>query len=208
MATDVFPPFFEDLVEVRVEQTSQGVDCVSVLYIERDGAASFSAEAADIATILDDFYGTIALDTLGSFWSVVGYTMRDRSEANGEEVFIASAVVGNETAVALPLQTQLCITWKCLPSGRRYRGRTFLCGWTEDSNTTGGVPDSTVITLVEGAAETLIADLDAMGAGAGLKVLSRGSTSPPAPEAWEGFITPVTTSVVDTHWDILRSRRA
>lgn len=208
MATDIFPPYIEDLVEVRAEQTSHGVDLVNVFFVKRAGIDGFEDEAAGLATVFDTFYETLAGSSLGLFWAVTGYVMKDRSEADGQEVTISSAVVGDEVATALPLQTQLCITWRCTPSGRRYRGRTYIAGWTEDSNDSGGSPNDVARGVVATAAADLITDLRFGGAAAGLQVLSRGSTAPPAPVAWEGFATTVQTASVDDHWDVLRSRRS
>lgn len=203
----VFPPFFAELVEVRLQQTLPGgVDAVSVPFVVRSGVGTFAAETAEIVTAFTTFYETLDV-SLHPDWALNEIQTIDRSLANGQTLdYPITGVVGEETANALPTQTQMVMTLRTSNSGRRYRGRMFLAGWTEASNDDDGGINSAARATVAAAGQQLIDDLTADGHV--LVVLSRGNTSPPAPVAWSAFYTPVTSVRVDPEWDVLRSRRA
>lgn len=214
VTTDIFPPFIADLIECRVEGTSQGVDWLNVLYIKGDPGQAFSADCADAAASIFAFYEELAAEVTGDFWTCTGVTFLDRSAANGPELAAipGAPIVGDAAVEALPLQTQLCVTWRTANSGRRYRGRTYLNGFTTDNNSTTGEPATATITAVQTAVDNFLAALAADTQS--LQVLSRGKettlpdVAPASAPDWEGFATEVTSGLVRGGWDVLRSRRS
>lgn len=202
----VFPPFFPNLVEVRCEQTLPGnVDAVNVLFVERNGAGTFIDEADEIILTVIGFFSAFNA-SLHTTWSLDEIRCIDRSVASGpERIDFAPGVAGLLANHSLPTQTTMCVTWRTANSGRRYRGRTNLSGWTEGSNDDDGDINSAARGTVLTAAENLLAGL--VSNGHSLQILSRGNTSPPAPAAWTAFHTEVTSAAVNREWDVLRSRR-
>ena len=212
-STDIFPPFIDDLLECRVAGSNGGVSWLNVLYAFGDPGNSFITNAGVLAGSLFTFYEELAVEVMGNFWSVTDIQFLDRSVANGGELTATpgTPIVGDAALEALPLQTQLVVTWKTANSGRRYRGRTYLCGFTIDNNDGNGAPATATIDAVQLAADNLLTALD--GDNMSLAVLSRGKLTtnavPPEDPAtdWEGFATPVMTALVRGGWDVLRSRR-
>lgn len=204
----VFPPYFSGLMEARVEQIMpSGAEAVSVFYgvDDTDTTPDITRLELFAATIVEGFYEPIALASLSTQWQIQQVHAIARGGAAGQEAFYTTALAGSETADPLPSQTQLCVTWRTGITGRRYRGRTFVGGFTEDSNDTDGTPLPATIDVVQDAADALLAGLVAVDMQ--LVVLSRGATSPPAPAAWTAFNTPVAQATVNDEWDVLRSRR-
>lgn len=191
----VFPPFFEGLVEARVTQTGPtSSEMVNVLYFGRAGAAAFSVEALEIDSSLRQMYTTLATQSLSSQWRVTHIDYIDRSEADGESLTTNTDIIGANAGDALNSAFACCISWRTAQTGRRHRGRTFITGWAEASNSgTAHILDATV-TVVQNAANALLATL-ALDSHA-LVILSRVGQE----------LTQVTTATVDNRWDIQRRR--
>lgn len=211
--TDIFPPFIDDLIEFRVASTNQGVACLNVMYVLGDPLTPYGGNASSAALAIFAFFDDVSA-ALNSGWTCDNIISIDRSVANGEELLHTpvAPIVGALGTEVLPLQTQMCVTWRTANSGRRYRGRSYLGGWTVDANTATGELAAGTIALVQTAADDLLTALDT--ADQHLAVLSRGKVTtlpdvaPPSAPDWEGFATPVTNAIVRPGWDVLRSRRS
>lgn len=122
--------------------------------------------------------------------------LRDVRTANQPEFLDAAAAVpGTAAGDLLPLNTSLCLTLRTALAGRSFRGRTYLWGYTEASNTATG-------TILPGVGTTGIAWVNAIGSalsgnGMGLAVLSRHRS-----------VVNAVTSVQnrDSIWDTQRKR--
>lgn len=201
----VFPPYFPNLVEVRIAQTMPGgAAAVNVLYVERDGTDTFAIEGTEITNAFITLYTTLG-GTLSDQWSTDEVTVIDRSVAAGAQINTGVSIVGADTNDALPSQTQAVVTLKTGFTGRRYRGRVFIGGWGSANTDTDGEMIAAVPTFLLAEFGQLATDL--LVDGHVLQVLSRGNTAPPAPVAWTAFHTPVTSFAVNRRWDVLRSRR-
>lgn len=179
---------------------------LNVLGVVNTGAvvinqALTNAVAADIKAAFtssahaDDISTTITLASIG---------LRDiRSAAQPEFIDTGGAVAGTMALELLPPQTALCVTLRTALAGASYRGRVYLPGFAEGSNTTGGVAVGAVLAP---AVAFVAAIQDALAeVGLDLGVLSRPNDD--VVPAKPGWITPVTSIVVrDAVWDTQRRR--
>lgn len=140
-----------------------------------------------------ELHTTVALANVG---------LRDIRTANTAEfIDTGGATAGTSATDVLPLQTALCVTLRTALAGRSFRGRTYLCGYTEATNTAAGVKSSTTsaVTFITNIKSNLVT------VGLDLGVLSRPRVAPLTPSA--GFITVVTSIVArDAVWDTQRRR--
>lgn len=175
---------------------------VNVLHYDSNGDAINQTTANDLAVICEAALVTSNFeDTLANNFKLARITVRNLDVDNQPEYSAEVDHAGLVTADVLPLSTSLCITLRTALAGRRYRGRTYLTGFAEGSNSATG-------TCVAGSAEnarSFIEDIHgdiALGAaslspGDGLVVASFTG----------GFATPVTSIVVrDLVWDTQRRR--
>jgi len=103
-----------------------------------------------------------------------------------------SAITGTNNGANLSPATAACVSHKTALRGRRYRGRTYLAGFTENDNDDQGRFLAATATAVGAAFNALSTLLEAYGtAPATLAVVSRvGLVS-----------TPITNSTCDLEWD-------
>lgn len=191
----MFPPYLPNLVEVTaVGEMPNGDDYANVFYVlDTDPGAWGSARAAAIAAPFEEFFSEVDA-YLASGWSLSFFSLRDRSQAGGAVYEVPSAAAGAASGDPLPGQIALAVTWRTAQAGRRYRGRTYLGGFSEANSAAGGFPSSTMVTAIETSATDLIADL--AGISADLQVLSRVGE----------FSTEVTSAQVDSYFDTIRRR--
>lgn len=133
--------------------------------------------------------------------SLANVGLRDiRSASQPEFIDTGGAVAGGLAGDFLPPQIALCITLRTALAGARFRGRVYLCGYGEATNTAVGVINSTVasVNFVAGIKAALQANALDLG------VIHR-PTGAPTPSA--GFITTVNSIVArDAVWDTQRRR--
>jgi hypothetical protein len=102
----------------------------------------------------------------------------------------------------LPTQTTLTVKLRTPDATRRGRGRVFLSQFIETQNT-GGVPTSALVSAVNTAAAGLISSpFSTLPA---LAVLSKLGTG--TPEAPNPYMTTIQSAVSGSTWTVLRSRR-
>jgi len=120
-----------------------------------------------------------------------------------------AAVPGTAVGKPLPAATALVVSLKTGLRGRSYNGRTYIWGWAEGANDTGGGAS-----LAAAAAASKFLDDMKVAIGGGtpalnLAVLSRFTTPPggTAPvERPEPVVTPVASTPADQRWDVQRRR--
>lgn len=152
--------------------------------------------------IKSSFASTTYNAALGTAVSLANIGLRDIRSANQPE-FLDSGAAVNGTAAGdlLPPQTALCITLRTASAGRRFRGRTYLWGFTEAVNSAAGA--AVGVTVAVNFVSAIKSALQASGLDLG--VLSR--PNPNANPLNPGFVTPVTTIVTrDLVWDTQRRR--
>lgn len=128
--------------------------------------------------------------------------LRDiRTPSQSEYIDTGAAVLGTSANDLLPPQTALCITLRTAFAGASYRGRVYLPGFGEASNTVSGTAAGTTapVAFVTAIKAALIAN-----------ALDLGVISRPAPDAIParaGMINVVTAIVArDAVWDTQRRR--
>lgn len=131
------PLVVPDAVRVNLIWTMGGVDhMVNVLHYNVGGVIAIGqATADDLAADVLAAYNASNLSTYQANDFVLNrITVRDLRQANQPE-FSADVNSGGVSAGdPLPLATSLVVTLRTNLAGRRYRGRTYLGGWSEDAN--------------------------------------------------------------------------
>lgn len=137
-----------------------------------------------------------------------GIGMRDiRSADQAEFISVTSPVAGTASSDMLPRNVALVVTLRTALAGRRFRGRVYLGGISENANT----GDAECATDVRDDARDFVTAIQtAMSAvGGQLAVMSRPLYNTDTPPALirPGLSTPVTAAVVRNGvWDSQRRR--
>lgn len=135
--------------------------------------------------------------------TLMSCSIRDIRSPNLPELVGVGAAVPGTAAVdeVLPLQVALCITLRTALAGRRFRGRVYLSGYSENQNAASGTAIATgaAVAFVTAIKTTLTSNsLD-------LAVVSRPQPLLPVP--WVGQASVVTAVVArDSVWDTQRRR--
>lgn len=128
--------------------------------------------------------------------------LRDVRTANTAEFLDSGAAVAGTGALdTLPPQTALVVTLRTAQAGRSFRGRVYLCGFSETENFAAGTYSGQAgpVAFITAVQSALVNN------GLNLGVISRPRTDPLNPSA--GFVTPVTSIVLrDNVWDTQRRR--
>lgn len=145
------------------------------------------------STLGANVHTTVALANVG---------LRDVRTANTAEFLDSgAAVAGTATGDVLPPQIAIVVTLRTALAGRSFRGRVYLPGFAEATNSATGT--SSLGTAPVGFITAIKSAL--VTSGLDLGVLSR--PAPLATPPRSGFITPVTSIVMrDTVWDTQRRR--
>jgi hypothetical protein len=139
---------------------------------------------------------------LGTAVALANIGLRDIRTANTAEFLdTAGATAGTGAGDVLPPQTAMVVTLRTAQAGRRFRGRVYLPGFVEATNSAlgayvGAAGGVAFVTAIQSALIT---------SGLNLGVLSRPNPDALPPSA--GFITVVTAIVIrDLIWDTQRRR--
>lgn len=118
-----------------------------------------------------------AADAAGAFWAAIdnlfhntltwttGSELESVNESTGQIISVQTITpvtgTGSDSSSPLPPANQMLCRWRTgnFIAGRELRGRTFIPGLTESSQSTGA-PDAAWISGVNTAAAALIADAD------------------------------------------------
>jgi len=152
------------------------------------------------------------LDEVAAFWGAIDARIDNNvswateddmaivESSTGEivsvEVGSGGTGTGGGTSDPLPAATQGLVNWLtgAFVGGRQVRGKCYIPGLCEDDNTATGVMVGTTQTIIQNAADALIANTSAPGP---LSVFSRVNL----------VRETVTSATVPTKWAVLRSRR-
>lgn len=202
------PPFSApDLIEVTVNQQLGSTTPSNVWFVRNNTGGVFSASLAEaVKDLFSTFYADL-VEHMVTDWSVVNFTVRDRSGFPGRVYDLPPdvAIVGTNATQLLPRQTSLVCSLRTGFGGPRYRGRIYLCGFAEDENTDAGIPAAAMVTDISDALSDLRVACAAFDTP--LQVASRGYNPGPPEVTWTPFSTEVTSTLVDSRWDTQRRRR-
>lgn len=161
------------------------------------GASSDSAGAAEVASALNTFWGTLVSQIAAGGTIFFDGELEVVNVATGQvESSLQQStwtLTSTGTGEPLPIGTQGLLQWRTgvYAGGREVRGRTFMIDPTE-SMSTNGSPTSSYRDALEAAADVLVAD-----GPAGLSVYSKKN----------GTLTRVSGVSCWPKWAFLRSRR-
>lgn len=159
-------------------------------------------------------FGTVnsaqqSVNAMGVFWQAVDNLMHPdvtwRTLPDVDEIGVGGELIGVESTTPvtgagtasgdrLPAVVQALVTWRtgAIIGGRELKGRTFIPGIVEAQNTADGTLVSGAITVLQNAADALIADVNS--------ALSVWSPT-------HGEVRLATVAAVRDQWFVLRSRR-
>src|SRR5262245_53980312 len=174
------------------------------------------AIANTVAAAISNALTTSALPVqLGNVIELNQIGLRSINVASQRELIgTHTPVAGTDATALLPLQVSFCVTLRTALAGRRFRGRTYIPGFAQVSNTVQGGATAAVrtaaVAFVNGIRTSLLAS------GYTLGVISRPvwTETPPGSDQWvltrPGLITDVlaTDGVEgrDLRWDTQRRR--
>lgn len=133
-----------DIMRASIEGTFNNEPVVIDLgFVSNSGAATFSEDAGALTNELKtalglDAPGGVFLAPLAASYEVTGIRVQDLSP--GVAAGLVSGigdVGGNAVDDALPSSVALCVTWRTALKGKENRGRNYLTGFAEDSQTGG-----------------------------------------------------------------------
>lgn len=180
-------------LKIECEGTVSGRPWVNVFHCLKPAVYPEETAAAIAGRFRTDFYGQF-LDSLKTTWTCTTQRVTDISTATGSQYEYNTAVVGTASNELLSPDTALCVTWLTVFRGRSFRGRNYLAGFTEASNTADGHIEAATITNVQGGVDLLIDNMSA--AGTDLMVASRVLLSS----------EPVTLGRINNVWDRQKRR--
>lgn len=169
-------------------------------------------------TMTDNAFGalkanssTVALMALlGTNISLLNVTLKDLNTANQPE-FVANgaALPGTGVGDTLPLSMAAVVTIRTALSGKSFRGRAYISGWTEAQNDSSGRALAAANTAAVNFVQAIQTVMNTVGFN--LAVLSRNSAGRTIPEkiipAKPGFSTAFTSlQARNTKWESQRRR--
>lgn len=170
---------------------------LNVLHGTRAVLTNFDQALCDVlAGDLSTAFATTAWDDgVATGCQMKSLKITDLSTVDGPSFETLIASNGHENSHPLPPSVALVATLRTALGGRRHRGRIYLPGYTEASNTSAGLCDST--TAAGSLAGLLAAKAAWFGHDVRIGVFSRVANT----------ITEVTAITVNTEWDTQRRRK-
>lgn len=127
-----------------------------------------AGEATAAVDAVDNFYDALATNSTNTLTNLVLGDVERIDPATGQiiEVFggTSQSTTGTLTGDILPPTSQALLRLRTgdYVAGRELRGRVFVTGWLE-SHSTGGQPNATLVTALNGAAAGLLSAASAAG---------------------------------------------
>lgn len=182
-----------DAMQVVIKGVNLGTEWVNVWGIVNESPFLMDQSVAD--EIADAFFDAYALNSTAynAGFSLDAIEVRDlRTATSPAWDAVIPGFSGSNASNALPPQLAAVISHKTAFRGSSYRGRTYMGGFTEDSNEGDGTIAAATRTALAALPGVVQGGLDAMSiAGFELAVLSRKLL----------VATPIVSSSVDDEWD-------
>ena len=182
-----------DLVRVHFAGGPSG-DWYSSMHIDRLLGGDAQASADAVHAFWDAMKAAICNDIQISIDPNVTIVNTITGEPEGIDTVTTSPISGGDTTDPLPWQTQGLIYWNTgtWVNGRQVRGRTFVPGPCESSNTSSGIPESGY--------------KSALAAGAAVFV-SASTCVPGVYSKAHQNVYPVVGATIQASWALMRTRR-
>lgn len=137
------PLVIPNTIQVRLLWALSGQLGVNVLHGTVGALAVTQGLAETVgAAIKSSFSSTLAAH-FNSSNALVRVGLRDLRNPNMTEFLDTGALIGgSHVADALPTQNAACITLRTASSGKSFRGRVYISGFTEDDNDVNGLTAS------------------------------------------------------------------
>lgn len=178
------PLVVTNAVQVRLLGTYSLNGVVNVLAARKTAGTTITQTLANTVGAAIKAAWTNRIGALcGSNTSLVRVGLRDLTAANQPEFLDTGAPVSGVLASeGLPPQTALCVTLRTAKSGKSFRGRVYVWGFTENENTATGVASTAAVN----AATAFITDIQSALATSQLTlaVLSRPSFAVIETKTW------------------------
>lgn len=198
-------PVVEDAWQLTLHQTGPSgyvgenvwgldVGALGLTQVQTDSWASLLAGLLDGLT-----------DYISDQFEWTGITITDLRTTDGPQYNSSNdfPVVGGASTQPLPLQTAALISWYTPRRGRSFRGRTYICGWSEAYGN-GAHMDSAAHTALAAFADAWAPGTPEVG------VISRYTQDPGPPPATvprdPGIITRISSNVPHDLWATQRRR--
>lgn len=158
------------------------------------GVISAEDFAQAFADFLDRAKSSLATPLVATVLPEVTLIESTTGQLVGTETIVSKVITMTDATEMLPRTTQMLIRWSTgvVIAGRRVRGRMFLPGLCEQSNSDGGAPTTSIVSGFQASVNTLLTDW-----GGEAVVYSRTHFSGAA----------ITGASVWNEWAVLRSRR-
>jgi hypothetical protein len=159
--------------QIRLLQTMSGNAAVNVLHGRRPAATAIDQTFANtLGTAIKAAYSANMAPLCGVSTGLAKVGVRDLGSPSQTE-YLDSGATALGSAVDDPLPTSLavCVTLRTAKSGKSFRGRVYIGGFTELQNTSAAVTAATASTAATGFVSAIDAALVAQGCK--LVVLSR-----------------------------------
>lgn len=193
------PVVIPNALQAVASGTNLGTPWVNTYGLVADGAFLIDQSVAqEIGDAVVGFYGQFQ-SFLGFGWAISGVEVRDlRTATSPSWDTVQAGFTGTAGGDALSPQTALVASHRTGLRGKSYNGRTYLGGFTEQSNAGDGSIGATTQTAVLNSFALFKADLATItGGGLELAVLSRLLE----------VATPITSTTVDDEWDRQNRRK-
>ncbi|HKZ21563.1 MAG TPA: hypothetical protein VJQ57_15840 [Acidimicrobiia bacterium] len=149
-----------DHARVTVEGTLLGRPWANVFYVDKNSSALLTqAEGSDIADIFELAWSTHLDGVFSNDWAMQTIRVADVQTSTSPSYQYSKSLAGALTNETLSPDTCGIVSWATNLRGPRYRGRTYLAGWTEASNEDTGRPSSGAQGAMQSWADYLLAEL-------------------------------------------------
>lgn len=149
---------------VTVEGTLLGRSWANVFHVDKGGSTLLNGLTAEaIADVFESMWDTYLDSVFSNDWTMATIRVADLQTSTSPSFNFAKSLAGALTNETLAPDTCGIVSWQTGLRGPRYRGRTYLCGWTEASNEDTGRPSTGAQAAMQDWADGLVTNLGVNG---------------------------------------------
>lgn len=155
------PTVIPNCAEVTCLGTIYGQPWANVFHIDKGGSTILdNTSAGIIATGFNAAYSTELTGPLVNDWALNQIRVLDLQNATAPSFSFDVTTVGTASSDGMPPDIAGIVSWVTGLRGPRYRGRTYLCGFSEGGSDTNGRPDSATRGAMDDWAASLMSSFD------------------------------------------------